>query len=153
MEEKVIGKIVSGAAITAATVFIPGGRFLAPVVGSIVAALATAQTEMKEAENKNLESLESEARKQQILMEFQAHQARVAQEMSIAERIASSEEVEIEEYYDTSAKGNAGLNASKESVSLGAAAEGRKVTKRVIKFKGGIIIQGNLESSEASQSN
>lgn len=69
---------------------------------AIAATLATSQDEIKEDEGKSIESLETEARKHQIVMDFQAHQARVAQEISIAQRIASSLEVEIEEYYDTS---------------------------------------------------
>lgn len=118
-----------------ATAFIPGASLLGPVV-AIVTALATSQNEIKEAEAKGLESLETEAKKQQIVMDFQAHQARVAQEVAIAQRIESSEEVEIEEYYDLSGKANAGLKAEENSVALGVSGEGRRVTKRTIKFKG-----------------
>lgn len=133
-------KMVAGIAGSAATAFIPGGFLLGPIV-AIAAALATSQDEIKEAEGKSLESLETAARKQQVVMDFQAHQARVAQEVSIAQRIASSEEVEIEEYYDLSGKGNAGLKAEEKSIALGASGEGRRVTKRVIKFKGWCPVQ------------
>ena len=69
-------------------------------------------------------------------MDFQAHQARAAQELAIAERIVASHEVVIEEYYDGSGKGHAGLKADGEAISLGASGEGRRVTKRVIRFSG-----------------
>ncbi|MWV13477.1 hypothetical protein F3I62_15340 [Pseudomonas sp. R-28-1W-6] len=142
-----IKKAAGIAGSAAATMFIPGGFLVGPVA-AIAAALAASQDDIKEAENKSLESLEAEARKQQIVMDFQAHQARVAQEISIAQRIASSEEVEIEEYYDTSGKANAGLKAEKESLTLGLAGEGRKVTKRVIKFKGWSPLPSSEDSAE-----
>lgn len=140
-------KKAAGIASGAATMFIPGGFLLGPVV-AIAAALATSQNEIREAEGKSLESLETAARKQQIVMDFQAHQARVAQEVSIAQRIASSAEVEIEEYYDTSGKANVGLKAEQKSVALGIAGEGRRVTKRIIKFKGWSPMSPTDEASE-----
>lgn len=99
-------------------------------------ALSSSQEDLKSAESEGLESLELEAKKQKIVMEFQAHQARVAQELAIAERIAASLEVVIEEYYDGSGKGNAGIKADGEGIMVGASGEGRRVTKRVIKFSG-----------------
>ena len=140
---------LTGGAAAAAAMFIPGGFIVGPVVGAIAAALASSQDEIKEAEGKSIETLETEARKQQIVMDFQAHQARVAQEISIAQRIASSQEVEIEEYYDTSGKGSAGLKAEEKSVTLGLSGEGRKVTKRIIKFKGGDISVAATHSENA----
>lgn len=100
------------------------------------ATLASSQDEIKAAEAKGLRELEEEAKKQKILMEYQAHQARVAQEIAIAERISVSHEVVIEEYYEGSGKGHAGLKTEGESISLGAGGEGRRVTKRVIRFNG-----------------
>jgi hypothetical protein len=99
-------------------------------------ALSSSQDEVKAAEAQGLATLEEEAKKQKVVMEFQAHQARVAQELAIAERIAASYEVTIEEYYDGSGKGLVGLNVDGEAVSLGASGEGRRVTKRVIRFSG-----------------
>ncbi|WP_406867164.1 hypothetical protein [Paraburkholderia fungorum] len=99
-------------------------------------ALSSSQDEVKAAEAQGLATLEEEAKKQKVVMEFQAHQARVAQELAIAERIAASYEVTIEEYYDGSGKGHVGLNVDGEAVSLGASGEGRRVTKRVIRFSG-----------------
>lgn len=137
MNTKKTAGIASGVAV--ATMLTPGGFILGPVVGAITAALAASQDDIKTAEGESIESLEAEARKQQIVMDFQAHQARVAQEISIAQRIASSTEVEIEEYYDTSGKGSAGLKAEEKNITLGLSGEGRKVTKRIIKFKGGDV--------------
>jgi hypothetical protein len=99
-------------------------------------ALSSSQDEVKAAEAQGLVTLEEEAKKQKIIMEFQAHQARVAQELAIAERIATSYEVTIEEYYDGSGKGHAGLKVDGEALSLGASGEGRRVTKRVVRFSG-----------------
>jgi hypothetical protein len=99
-------------------------------------AMSSAQGDMKSAEAKGLAELELEAAKQKVLMEFQAHQARVSQELAIAERISNSSDVEITEYYDVSGKGHAGLTASETSITAGIGGEGRKVTHRVIKFTG-----------------
>ena len=69
--------------------------------------------------------------------------AKVEQEMAISRRIDSAEEVEIEEFYDTTGKGNLGLKAGEDSFGLGLSGEGRKITKRIIKFKGCSPITNN----------
>ena len=99
-------------------------------------ALSESQGDIKAAESKGVAELELEAAKQKVIMEFQAHQARVSQEIAIAERISTSQEVEITEYYDASGKGHAGITAQESSVSAGVGGEGRKVTHRTIKFSG-----------------
>ncbi len=83
-----------------------------------------------------MEELELEVAKQKILMEFQTHQARVSQEIAIAERISTSHEVEITEYYDVSGKGQAGIAAQESGITAGIGGEGRKITHRTIKFSG-----------------
>ena len=45
-------------------------------------ALSSSQDEVKAAESQGLATLEEEAKKQKIVMEFQAHQGRVAQELA-----------------------------------------------------------------------
>jgi len=105
-------------------------------IAGIVAALGKSQEDLKEAENKGITSLEDEAKKQRINMEFQAHQARVAQELAISQRIYFSESVEIEEFYDGQGKGSLGVKGDESGITLGASGEGRRVTKRVIKFAG-----------------
>lgn len=89
----------------------------------------------------NLKVLEEESIKEDIRARVLQNQAKAAQEMAIARRIENAEEVEIEEYYDMSGEGHVGAKGSNEGLSLGASAEGRKITKRVIKFKGGKTIQ------------
>lgn len=91
------------------------------------------------------ESLRAEIKARALLA-----QAKVEQELAISRRIDSAEEVEIEEFYDTSGKGNAGINTDGESISLGLGGEGRKVTKRIIKFKGCTpIVQHQNTGNEA----
>lgn len=80
--------------------------------------------------------LREEALRAEIKAKALLAQAKVEQELAISRRIDSAEEVEIEEFYDTSAKGSAGVTAQEETFTLGLAGEGRRVTKRVIKFKG-----------------
>jgi hypothetical protein len=110
--------------------FVPG------YVKVIRSAMSVAQGDIESAESKGLAELELEAAKQKVIMEFQAHQARVSQEVAIAERISTSNQVEITEYYDASGKAQAGLTASEASITAGVGGEGRKVTHRVIKFTG-----------------
>ncbi|WP_184532983.1 hypothetical protein [Variovorax sp. Sphag1AA] len=123
-------KIASIAGKVALDFFVPG------YMKAAYSALSSSQDEVRAAESKGLATLEEEAKKQRIVMEFQAHQARVAQELAIAERIAASHEVVIEEYYDGSGKGHLGLKTDGEAISVGASGEGRRVTKRVIRFNG-----------------
>lgn len=99
-------------------------------------ALSESQGDIKDAESKGVEELELEVAKQKILMEFQTHQARVSQEIAIAERISTSHEVEITEYYDVSGKGQAGITAQESGITAGIGGEGRKITHRTIKFSG-----------------
>lgn len=80
--------------------------------------------------------LNEEAVRSEIKAKAFMAQAKVEQELAISRRIESAEEVEIEEYYDYSGKGAAGIAGNLDSVSLGLSGEGRRVSKRVIKFKG-----------------
>ncbi|MFS0575339.1 hypothetical protein AB1K83_06890 [Sporosarcina sp. 179-K 3D1 HS] len=80
--------------------------------------------------------LEEEAARQELANRISESQAKVAQELAIARRIESADEVEIEEYYDLSGDGNIGLNANESSASLGINGAGRKITKRIYRFKG-----------------
>lgn len=73
-----------------------------------------------------------------ITAEVLTNQAKVQQEQAIATRILLAEVVEIEEYYDISGQGNLGLSAdgASETITLGASLQGKKISKRVIKFSG-----------------
>ncbi|WP_313129522.1 hypothetical protein [Pseudescherichia vulneris] len=92
----------------------------------------------KTAAEKNIsaEKLSEEAIKANIKSTVLLEQAKVEQETSIAKRILIAEKVEIEEFYDTSGAGNVGAKTDGSNFSLGVQAEAKKVTKRVIKFKG-----------------
>lgn len=76
-------KVLMTGAAAAAVALVPGVAVAGPAVAAIVAALAKSQDEMKAAEAQGLVSLEDEMRKQHLLMEYQSHQARVAQEVAI----------------------------------------------------------------------
>lgn len=85
----------------------------------------------------NIDKVEKEARLQEIESRISEFQAKVAQELAIARRIENAVEVEIEEFYDTSGKGAVGVQANSESgINLGLNGSGRKVTKRIYRFKG-----------------
>lgn len=87
-------------------------------------------------ENTTPEQLSEAAVKASITANILSEQAKVEQELSIAKRILIAEEVEIEEFYDVSGSGGVGVKSNDDTTHLGAHAEGKKVTKRVIKFKG-----------------
>jgi hypothetical protein len=107
-----------------------------PLVGLIIDGVKESSKDMEKA--KSLDSLKEESIKQEIMMEFSKHQARVAQELAIAKRIENALEVEIEEYYDNSDKTDAGLNinVAAQTGGLGVSNEGRRISKRVYRFKG-----------------
>jgi len=111
---------------------------LGPVGYLLVNGFKKSAEEMSSATGKQIEELRAEAAKQEIIMEFQLHQAKVAQEIAIAKRITSAEEVEIEEYYDLSGTAEIGLagKPAESEISFGAKGSGRKVTKRIYRFKG-----------------
>lgn len=87
-------------------------------------------------ETGTVSELQEEARKQEIYNQMSESQARIAQELAIAQRINTAEEVEIEEYYEGEGKGGIGVQATQSNLNIGATGQGRKVTKRVYKFKG-----------------
>ncbi len=108
----------------------PGGMLIETAVKTAIEAFRS------KTKSATTSELEEEARKQEIESRFLQEKARVEQELAIARRIDCAEEVEIEEYYDSSGDGSLGLKANEESVTLGASGSGRRVTKRIYKFKG-----------------
>jgi len=101
-----------------------------------------------ESEKSSIQKLKEDALREEIKASVFLNQAKVEQELAIARRIDSAEEVEIEEYYDLSGNAGAGLKADEKGVTLGVNGEGRKVTKRVIKFKGCQSIVQNIPASK-----
>lgn len=100
--------------------------------------MKTSETKIERAPKNELEMELAREEGRARVAEAMAH---AAQEFAIASRIASADEVEIEEFYDASGEGSAGLkgDGKAQTLSLGASASGRKVTKRIIKFKGGAV--------------
>lgn len=82
----------------------------------------------------NLDELRTEEAKQEISMRMAERQARVAQELAIAERIRDADEVAIEEYYDTSVEGGANIGVSEGGVSAGLNGKNGTVSKRIYRF-------------------
>jgi hypothetical protein len=107
--------------------------------------------------DKSVNATPSEMQEAALRAEIQASvlltQAKVEQELAISRRIDSAEEVEIEEYYDISGKGNLGVNIEGENIDLGLSAKGRKVTKRIIRFKGCTPIIQNPTNSSLDKEN
>jgi hypothetical protein len=92
---------------------------------------------LKVSESKDMSIIDSEAQKQALELQMAHAQAKVAQELAIAQRIENADEVVIEEYYVGETKGNIGASGDEKGITVGASAEGRKVTKRVYRFIGG----------------
>ncbi len=88
-------------------------------------------------ESKDMSVIDDEAKKQALELQMAHAQAKVAQELAIAQRIENATEVVIEEYYAGEAKGNMGVTGDEKGITVGISAEGRKVTKRVYRFIGG----------------
>ncbi len=108
------------------------------------------ETFNKSTEKSSIQELKELALREEIKASVLQNQAKVEQELSIARRIDSAEEVEIEEYYDLSGSGGVGLTGNENSMSIGFNAEGRKVSRRIIKFKGckpNNYINGEFESN------
>ncbi len=102
----------------------------------------TVSSSLKVSQSQDMSVIDSEAQKQALELQMAHAQAKVAQELAIAQRIGNATEVVIEEYYAGEAKGQAGVTADEKGVTVGASAEGRQVTKRVYRFVG-----GNADSS------
>jgi hypothetical protein len=61
-------------------------------------------------------------------------QAKIMQEIAIANRIESASEVEIEEYYGNSGEGTLGASSKDSTVSLGISGSKQNVSKRIYRF-------------------
>lgn len=112
---------------------------VASPVGWLVAeSVEKAAKSVAKASAQGVDQLTEELAKQTLQLTLAEQQARIAQELAIGRRIDNAEEVEIEEFYEASGKGHAGasLDVTSKSASLGLAAEGRRVTKRIYRFKG-----------------
>lgn len=111
-------------------------KYSNPVGALIADGVELAAKSMSDAANKGLDELKAESLKQSIRAQFDQQQARTAQELAIAERIGNADEVHIEEFYDTSGKGNLGISLDGDSTTVGIGASGRSVVKRTYRFTG-----------------
>jgi hypothetical protein len=127
--------------IDAVLPLLPGGiaALLLKKTGEII------RDAVAENSNKSIEKISEETSRQEMITQQLIDNARVEQEMAISMRIAMSEVVHIEEYYDLSGEGKLGLSVSESSgtggtssdtVTLGASGSGKKISKRVYKFIG-----------------
>src|SRR5699024_5849812 len=99
------------------------------VVGELLSKTLTDRQEKNT--NQSLEQLEEQASKQEISDRLSESQAKVLQELAIARRIETADEVEIEEYFDTTGEGNVGVKTNDKSINVGVGGSGRRVVKRV----------------------
>lgn len=80
--------------------------------------------------------IEKELKRKKIETEILELEAKVTQELAISKRIENAEIVEIEEYYEGSAKGNVGASVDESKLNVGLTGEGRKISKRIYRFTG-----------------
>ena len=90
-----------------------------------------------------LADLKVHAAKKELLTATAEREARVAQELAIAERIGTALEVTIEEYYEYKNDGAASITVEKIKADVAISGSGQRVTKRIYTFKG--IAQGSIE--------
>ncbi|QWG33349.1 hypothetical protein [Bacillus mycoides] len=87
-------------------------------------------------ENGTIEQLKEETLKQEYVNQMSESQARVSQELAIAQRISTAEEVEIEEFFEGNGAGGVGVQTNDIGMNIGAHGSGQKVTRRIYRFKG-----------------
>lgn len=87
-------------------------------------------------QEKQLDELRLEAQRKEYLTATAEREARVAQELAIAERISTAAEVTIEEFYEYKGDGQLGLSGESGKGNLGLSGSGQRVARRVYTFKG-----------------
>ena len=108
-----------------------------PLLGPIAGAMIQAVKSAKDAVDVgDLGRLGHEVQRQELALRMAELQARVAQELAIAQRIESAAEVEIEEYYEAGGEGTLGFRPGPGGGVVGGSASGRRVSKRVFRFLG-----------------
>lgn len=108
-----------------------------PITYAIIELVKKAVSMTEDAtKNGDISALQTEEARQEVSLRMAERQAKVAQEVAIARRIELAEDVEIEEFYDVSGEGVAGVKTDGESASLGLHGKGKRVVRRVYRFKG-----------------
>ena len=101
--------------------------------------LSKVTTSSQYSTNDTIEQLIEKSKRAELEMAIEQSKAHVAQEMAIASRISTAEEVEIEEHYEYTGEGNLGLKGDGNGFTFGASGAGKKVTRRICRFKGGVV--------------
>ena len=115
---------------------------VSPMLGRLMEITASSTIKTNEvAINGSIDELRVEAERQDITMRMTERQAKVAQELALARRIETADEVEMEEFYDINGSANAGINTDGNTISAGVGVQGQKVTKRIFRFKGHKFVQ------------
>lgn len=109
---------------------------IVPLGGTIVRTIENSSKEIDAASDRGIEDLRQELSKQELRLGFDMQQARIAQELAIAHRITNAETVEIEEFYDKSGSGQAGVGVTETGLNIGLRGDGKSVVKRIYKFSG-----------------
>ena len=109
-------------------------RIVSPLTGRIIESVEKATGAVNLASDKGIDALREEVAKQELRLQFDLQQAKIAQELAIAQRILNAEVVEIEEFYDRSGRGHLGAKGDQDGATLGFGAEGKSVVKRIYKF-------------------
>lgn len=96
-------------------------------------------------ETGDLEKIKKELKLKEMETKISELEAKVSQEIAIAKRIENAVDVEIEEYYEGSGSGNIGVSSDGKTLKGNVGGEGKKVIKRIIKFKGNSLIEMKVE--------
>lgn len=98
--------------------------------------LGEAVENTENAAREGMQQLELESRRQELTMKMQERHSRVLQELALAYRIRTAEEIEIEEHFEGRGEGSAGVNAGEEVTSIGLSGSGERITRRIYRLKG-----------------
>ena len=131
-------EIISAVAEGAKIAINPTGYLLNKIIESTSSLIDS----VDDATTAELDTLRIESERQELLTRIAEAQARVAQEVAIAHRIENAEEVEMEEFYDYSGSGSVGVDIKETGINIGAKGEGKKVSKRIYRFKGNTVKVG-----------
>lgn len=125
-------EIISAVAEGAKIAINPTGYLLNKIIESTSGII----DQVDEATIAEIDTLRVESERQELQTRIAEAQARVAQEVAIAHRIETAEEVEMEEFYDYSGSGSVGVDINEAGINIGAKGEGKRVSKRIYRFKG-----------------
>ena len=106
------------------------GEILRESIKLIVGSSVSIQIEGEDIKNENDELNNN------LSLDELRKQITLVQELAIARRIETADEVEIEEYYGESSSSKADGKVTAQGIGIGAEMNGGNITKKVYKFKG-----------------